>query len=138
MNRWIHTGFGTGLLSILFSALLPACSAPPEAMPAEKAPVGLTGADLFIACEGCHTLAPGEPHGVGPNLHGIEGRAAGSVVGFAYSPALAGADITWNRGTLTGWILSAETMVPGTWMLYHNHLEAGEVERLVEYLLALR
>jgi cytochrome c len=138
MMRRLRTGMGPMLLLALF-----ACGVSPEASAAGRskaptAPAGLTGADLFIACEGCHALAPGDPHGVGPNLHGIDGRAAGSAAGFAYSPALAAADITWNRGTLTGWILSAETMVPGTWMLYHNHLEDDEVERLVEYLLAPR
>ena len=102
---------------------------------------GLAGADalngeqLFTACAGCHAVTEGIPHGVGPNLHGLRGRKAGTVEGFAFSPALQASEITWEEGTLTAWILATEGMVPGTWMLYHNHLEAGEVARLVDYLL---
>lgn len=98
----------------------------------------LSGEQLFLACAGCHSIGKDAPHGVGPNLHGLAGRKAASAEGFAYSPALKEADITWNAGTLTAWIVRTEAMVPGTWMLYHNHLEAEEVNRLVEYLLEPR
>ena len=96
----------------------------------------LSGEDLFIACAGCHTLEKGAAHGVGPNLHGLAGRTAASAEGFAYSPALQPGNITWNEGTLTAWVMQTEGMVPGTWMLYHNHLKPDEVERLVRYILA--
>ena len=95
----------------------------------------LSGEQLFLACAGCHSIEQDSAHGVGPNLHGLAGRKAASAEGFAYSPALKEADITWNAGTLTAWIVRTEAMVPGTWMLYHNHLEAEEVNRLVQYLL---
>jgi cytochrome c len=99
---------------------------------------GLSGEQAFLACAGCHNLEAGAPHGVGPNLHGLAGRPAGSATGFAYSPALQAANLTWDAGTLTAWIVQTERLVPGTWMLYHNHLEAEEVARLVEYLLQPR
>ena len=98
----------------------------------------LTGEQAFIACAGCHGLEAGAPHGVGPNLHGLAGRRAGRVEGFAYSPALQAAELTWDAGTLTAWIVQTERLVPGTWMLYHNHLEPDEVRRLVDYLLEPR
>jgi cytochrome c len=101
-------------------------------------PAGLSGKQAFLACAGCHSLEAGAPHGVGPNLHDLAGRRAGSAEGYAYSPALRAADLAWDRGTLTAWIVQAESVVPGTWMLYHNHLEPGEVTRLVDYLLAPR
>jgi cytochrome c len=99
---------------------------------------GLTGEQAFLACAGCHGLEAGAPHGVGPNLHGLAGRRAGSAEGFVYSPALQAAELTWDAGTLTAWIVQTERLVPGTWMLYHNHLEAEEVARLVEYLMTPR
>ena len=99
---------------------------------------GISGERAFLACAGCHSLKAGAPHGVGPNLHDLAGRPAGSVEGFAYSPALQAANLTWDAGTLTAWIVQTEHLVPGTWMLYHNHLEPEEVSRLVEYLLEPR
>jgi len=104
-------------------------------------PTGTAGADelpaetLFVACAGCHTRAPGAGHGVGPNLYALAGRRAGTLEDFAYSPALREADITWNEGTLTAWVVGGEAMVPGTWMLYHNTLTPEEVARLVDWLL---
>jgi cytochrome c len=99
---------------------------------------GLSGEQAFLACAGCHSLEAGAPHGVGPNLHGLAGRPAGSVEGFAYSPAMQASTLTWEAGTLTAWIVQTERLMPGTWMLYHNHLEPEEVSRLVEYLLEPR
>lgn len=120
-------------LKALCPGLLLLASAAGAQAPEKSA--GLDGETLYIACAGCHTRAPDAPHGVGPNLHDLDGRPAGSLADFAYSPALAEADLTWNRGTLTAWIVGGETMVPGTWMLYHNALTPEEVQRLVDWLL---
>jgi cytochrome c len=73
---------------------------------------------------------------VGPNLHGLAGRRAGSAPGYRYSPALASAEVVWDRASLTTWIVSTEAFIPGTWMLFHNPLTPDEVHRLVDYLLA--
>ena len=147
-----------GVLFAAMSAVLVACGGP-EAEPADDAAgqvaqesaaaasttgagentTGLTGEQLWIACQGCHNLEAGAPNMVGPNLHGIIGQPAGQVEGFAYSPALvkAGAEggLSWQRGTLMGWILNTEAMVQGTWMLYHNSLEADEIGRLVDFIV---
>lgn len=119
-----------GLLVLTLSLAAPVLADDPEA--------GLSGEQAFLACAGCHSLEAGAPHGVGPNLHGLAGRSTGSAEGFAYSPALQAANLTWDAGTLTAWIVQTERLVPGTWMLYHNHLEAEEVARLVDYLLEPR
>lgn len=132
-----------GLAALLTALLLAACGTSPDSEPQAPDTTGassgrtgtLSGAELYVACEGCHTLEAGAPHGVGPNLYGIDGRPAGGADGYAYSPALAASDITWDRNTLTAFVLATESMVTGTWMLYHNHLTYDEVERLVDYLL---
>jgi cytochrome c len=96
----------------------------------------LTGEQAFAACAACHSRDPGAPHKVGPNLHGLAGRRAGSAPGYQYSPALRASGLTWNRSTLTTWIVAPEGLVPGNWMLFHSPLAPAEVPRLVDYLLA--
>lgn len=129
-----------GLLALALSCVLLGISAgAPVAAEAPSATASPLPAErLFVACSGCHAIAADAPHGVGPNLHGLAGRRAGTAEGFAYSPALQAADVSWDKGTLTAWILATEDLVPGTWMLYHNVLEPEEVERLVDWLLAQR
>jgi cytochrome c len=132
------------LLIMVFVSLLTACGKAEQ--PAEQAPgtqsgestaqaATLGGEELFvIACQGCHNISPGATHRVGPNLYGIVGQAAASAEGFQYSGALAQSDLTWTPANLAAWIVAAETVVPGTWMLYHNILEANEIAALVDYI----
>ena len=129
---------------MIFVSLLIACGAAEQ--PAGQAPdaqisesiaqaATLGGEELFvIACQGCHNISPGAAHRLGPNLYGIVGQAAASAEGFQYSGALAQSDLTWTRANLGAWIVAAETMEPGTWMLYQNILEANEIAALVDYI----
>lgn len=94
----------------------------------------LPGDQLFLACAGCHSLDPEDASFVGPHLAGIVGRQAGGLADYVYSPALAEASFAWDRNVLFSWIVAAESLLPGTHMLYHNHLEADEVFRLIDYL----
>jgi cytochrome c len=45
-------------------------------------------------CRTCHTLKEGDNR-LGPNLHNIIGRKAGSVPDYNYSGAMKDADLTW-------------------------------------------
>lgn len=121
------------MLTLAATLLLGACTVAKSQRDGQQS---LDGATLFIACAGCHSLAPDAPHGVGPNLYALDGRRAGSSEGFAYSPALQDSAIIWSRDSLRAWIMTSETMAPGTWMLYHNPLQADEVARLVDYIMA--
>jgi len=47
-------------------------------------------------CRTCHTLKEGDNR-LGPNLHNIIGRKAGSVPDYGYSTAMKDADLTWDR-----------------------------------------
>ena len=95
---------------------------------------GPPGEQLFLACAGCHALQPEDANLVGPHLAGIVGRQSANLADYAYSPALAEASFAWDRNVLFSWIVAAESLLPGTYMLYHNHLEPDEVFRLIDYL----
>lgn len=92
-------------------ALTAILSAQPEAVAA--APDGET---VFRQrCQACHSLAPGQPARIGPNLAGVVGRKAASTA-FNYSPALKASGLTWTRANLDRYLAGPSRMVPGTRM----------------------
>ena len=78
-------------------------------------------------------MAP--PHG--PNLTGVIGRAAGSVVGYDYSDPflkyLGG--MIWDDGAIDSWIFDSQGVAPGSRMYFKEPQE--EIRReIVAYLAA--
>jgi cytochrome c len=73
------------------------------------------GATLYQSCMGCHSL---DEDDVGPHHRGVVGRAAGSVPGFGYSPALKQSHVIWNAANLDRWLANPQALVPGTRMFF--------------------
>ena len=125
----------------VLAAVLAGCSvagtprdnAPPAGSTAANG-AGLSGEESFLACAGCHSLDPEDTFPMGPHLAGIVGRETAAVADHAYSAALSEASFVWDRNVLFSWIAAAESLLPGTHMLYHNHLEPDEVFRLIDFL----
>ena len=90
----------------------------------------------FAVCKACHAVEPGK-QGVGPSMAGIFGRKAGSVEGYNYSPALAAADITWDRASLDSWLEAPTQMVPGTKMILRVP-DAEKREAIIDYLESIK
>ncbi len=89
-------------------------------------------------CGVCHTFNAGEPTRQGPNLHGVVGRAAGTVEGFAYSEGfrkgLAGK--SWDATLLDRWLADPQNVAPGSVMLYKQD-DADQRALLVQFLESL-
>lgn len=100
-----------GALALMVLALTAVTSA------ATANPSASIGAQTFAQCRACHTLTQGGKSGLGPNLHGVFGRKAGSLPGFAYSPALKGSGMVWDARTLDAYLASPTAQVPGTRMV---------------------
>jgi len=95
----------------------------------------LQGAQVYAArCGGCHSV---EADRVGPRHAGVVGRRAGSIEGFAYSPALKASSIVWNETNLDRWLTNPESLIPGQRMGYSLGDAALRAD-VVAYLATLR
>ncbi len=54
------------------------------------------GEKVFQKCAICHSIEAGAPHGVGPNLNGVIGRAVGQVEGFKFSRGMRESGQNWT------------------------------------------
>lgn len=93
------------------------------------------GARLAQLCRACHTTGAGEPAMLGPNLHGVFGRRAGTRENFDYSPALRNADFAWTPRALDAWLAEPARFLPGNRMSFTGVNEAGDRASLIAYLL---
>ncbi|GAA4257460.1 c-type cytochrome [Azospirillum formosense] len=75
------------------------------------------GEKVFNQCKACHTIEAGGPNRVGPNLHGVVGRKAGSVEAYKYSDAMKNAG-AWDEATLDAYLTDPKGAVPGNKMAF--------------------
>lgn len=88
------------------------------------------------ACRTCHTLREGDDR-LGPNLHKVVGRQAGSVPGYGYSSAMKDAGIVWDKATLDRFIANPDQVVPGHNMKPYGGIASAEDRaKIVSYLEA--
>jgi len=77
------------------------------------------------ACRTCHTTKEGDNR-LGPNLHNIIGRKAGSLPNYGYSSAMKGADFVWDKEKLDRFIAKPDEIVPGNNMKPYGGLTSAE------------
>ena len=76
-------------------------------------------------CRKCHVIKEGDNR-LGPSLHDIIGREAGSAPGYAYSSAMADAGIVWDEKTLDAYIENPDAVVPGNKMKPYPGVPSAE------------
>jgi cytochrome c len=85
------------------------------------------------SCRTCHSLKE-DDNRLGPNLHGIVGREAGSEE-YGYSPALKASDVVWDAATLNRFIENPDGLIPGNNMKpYGGISDDATRESIVSYL----
>ena len=67
------------------------------------------GKRVFNKCKACHTIKPGKNR-VGPSLHGVFGRKAGTAPKYKYL-GLKGANWTWNEKLLMEYLKNPKAFV---------------------------
>ena len=87
-------------------------------------------------CRTCHTLRQGDNR-LGPNLHRIIGRKAGSLTDYGYSSAMKGADLVWDKATLDRFMADPDQVVPGNAMKpYGGMASADDRATIIRFLEA--
>lgn len=89
------------------------------------------------ACRTCHSVDKGD-HRLGPSLHGVVGRKAGSVDGYGFSSAMTQSGITWDAATLDRFIASPSQVVTGNNMKPFGGIQDAEQRsQIVTYLKSI-
>jgi nitrite reductase (NO-forming) len=134
---------GAAQPAALRSAGGPTSAAPAPAIPGiqrvatQATPPGgdpAAGQKVFRKCQACHSLDAGK-HTIGPSMAGIIGRKAGTELGFAYSPAIKGADISWTPQTLAAYLSDPQKAIPGNRMPFPGLKSQHDRDDVIAFLV---
>jgi cytochrome c2 len=84
-------------------------------------------------CRACHSL-DADKNGVGPSLHDVFGRKAGSLPTYNYSAAIKKSGVTWNDDTLKQYLSDPHKFIPGDKMVFAGVKNQSQLDDLIAYL----
>ncbi|MBV8615686.1 MAG: cytochrome c family protein [Acetobacteraceae bacterium] len=88
-------------------------------------------------CAICHSPDAGV-NKIGPSLHGVVGRKAGSLSGFEYSSAMKSFDKTWTPEELDTYLANPMQVVKGTKMIFPGLKSDTDRQNVIAYLDTLK
>ena len=96
------------------------------------------GKKAFIKCQVCHTVKK-DISKIGPSLHGVFGRKAGTLASFtAYSEPMKASGIVWDEKIIAEFLKSPLTYVPKTKMLFLGFKDDTKIANLLAYLKSVQ
>ncbi|MBS0240010.1 MAG: c-type cytochrome [Proteobacteria bacterium] len=85
-------------------------------------------------CRTCHSWKKGDNR-LGPSLHGVVGRKAGSAEGFGFSQSLQKSGVTWDEDSLDRFIANPEGLIPNNNMKpFTGIADAGTRKKIIDFL----
>ncbi len=94
----------------------------------------MRGELIFANCSGCHQIADGNSHGIGPDLARIVGRPIAESQGYSYSNALAKLEGKWTEKRLDEYLTSPQRFAAGTSMVFEGIADPADRAALIRYL----
>ena len=130
--RRLNRMFVTGALSAMAFML-----ASPSALPqVSQGPEDASGQQAFNnACRTCHMVKEGDNR-LGPNLHKVVGRKAGSLPDYGFSSAMKEAGFVWDEEKLNRFIANPDEVVPGNSMKPYGGLASSDERKKIIGFLA--
>lgn len=95
------------------------------------------GETIFKKCQICHDVGPTAKVKIGPILNDVIGRQAGTLPGFAYSPAMKEAGekgMTWTDENLAKYLENPRDFVPKNKMAFVGLKKEDERADVLAYL----
>ena len=77
----------------------------------------VNGKKVFKKCAACHSLQEGK-NKIGPSLHNLLDRNAGSVEGYKYSKAMKNSDVVWDEESLDKFLTKPRKFIKKTKMSF--------------------
>lgn len=122
--------FGIGVFAAIAAvALMGAGTGPVQA----QSDLAKAGKRVFNKCRACHVVEK-EQNKIGPTLHGVIGRKAGTVEGFNYSDAMRESDVTWTEETIAEYLADPKGYIPGNKMVFVGLKKAEDREAVIAYI----
>jgi cytochrome c len=119
-----------------FTAVFAALSIVTLAAGQAEAQDAAAGETVFKKCAACH-VADKDTNKIGPSLHGVIGRTAGTHPNFSYSKAMIEAGqggLVWDEANLTTYLHDPKAMVKGTKMAFAGLKKDDEIANVIAYL----
>lgn len=95
------------------------------------------GETIFKKCQICHEVGPSAKVKVGPILNDVIGRKAGTLPGFAYSPAMKEAGekgVTWTDESISKYLENPRDFVPKNKMAFVGLKKEDERADVIAFL----
>jgi cytochrome c len=97
---------------------------------------GDTGQQAFNnACRTCHMVREGDNR-LGPNLHKVVGRKAGSLPNYPFSSAMKEAGFVWDEEKVDHFLANPDQIVPGNGMKPYGGLASSDERKKIIAFLA--
>ena len=126
MNKFIKYFFViTGILTVMLIFSIANAANP------------VNGKKVFKKCAACHSLQEGK-NKIGPSLHNLLDRKAGSVEGYKYSKAMKNSDVVWDEESLDKFLTKPRKFIKRTKMSFWGIKKKSLRDDLISFFKQLQ